>query len=202
MLKKYCNKTIELALLDAINDLACLQDEVHYSVIENINKLFKKKVVIECYTNKMVYQYIDCYLSNIMKNLGLDCEVVTYLKGKEIYTNINTDNNSILIGKNGIILRAIQTITKQAVANTFHKSIEVVVDVNGYKQDRHKKVAGLAKKLGYQVLKTKTEIKLDPMPSDERKMMHKVLSRMDHIKTKSYGETNQRYLVISYSSKK
>lgn len=202
MLKQYTNKTIELALKDASFDFQCDINEIRYIIQLEVKKLFKKQVIIQCYTDSMVYDYINNYLNTIMIDFGFECEVVTYLKGKELYCNINTNNNSILIGKNGVILRAIQSITKQAVSNTFKKHIELVVDVNGYKQDRHKKVAGLARKLGKQVIKTKVEVKLDPMPADERKMMHKVLSKMDHIKTKSYGETNQRYLVISYSDKK
>ena len=82
--------------------------------------------------------------------------------------------------------------------NTFKKRFEISVDINGYKEDRYKKVASMAKRFGKQVLRTKAEIKLDPMPADERKVMHQELSRFEHIKTESHGEGKNRHMVISY----
>lgn len=202
MLKSYTNKTVDLALLDASNDLECAVEEIQYHVELSINKLFKKKAIINCYTQKMINDYVSDYLTKIIHNINLEGEVVTYLKGKNLYSNINTNNNPILIGKNGAVLKSIQLITKQAVSNTFKKRIDITVDVNGYKDERIKKAAGNARRLAKQVIRTKIDIKLDPMPSDERKMMHKVLSKMEHIKTKSYGEGDNRYMVISYSKKK
>ena len=46
--------------------------------------------------------------------------------------------------------------------------------------------------------RTKSDIKLDPMPADERKVMHQELSRFEHIKTESHGEGKNRHMVISY----
>lgn len=56
----------------------------------------------------------------------------------------------------------------------------------------------MAKRLGKQVLRTKVEIKLDPMPADERKVMHQELSKFEHIKTESHGEGKNRHMIISY----
>lgn len=202
MLKEYKNKSIELSLVQASNDFDCEISEINYIVKEEIKKLFKKEITISCYVQKSVIEYVDDFLNQLISNLGINGEVVTYTKGKIIYSNINTENNSILIGKNGVALKSIETIVKQAVSNSFKKRFDITIDVNGYKDDRIKKAAGNAKRLAKQVLKTKIDIKLDPMPADERKMMHKVLSKMDHIKTKSYGEGDNRYMIISYSLKK
>ena len=68
----------------------------------------------------------------------------------------------------------------------------------GIKEERYKKVASMARKLGKQVLRTKADIKLDPMPADERKVMHQELSKLEHVKTQSYGEGKNRHMVISY----
>ena len=103
-----------------------------------------------------------------------------------------------MIGKAGVILRAINFIVKNAVSTTYKKRIELSVDINGYKEERYKKVASMARKLGKQVLRTKADIKLDPMPADERKVMHQELAKLDHVKTQSYGEGKNRHMVISY----
>ena len=56
----------------------------------------------------------------------------------------------------------------------------------------------MAKRLGKQVLKTKADVKLDPLPADERKVIHQVISQMNHLKTESKGEGKNRYITISY----
>ncbi|MCB5496067.1 hypothetical protein, partial [Mediterraneibacter gnavus] len=77
---------------------------------------------------------------------------------------------------------------KNAVSNTFKKRFEISVDINGYKEDRYKKVASMAKRFGKQVLRTKAEIKLDPMPADEGRVMHQEVSTYAHSKTGRHGE--------------
>ncbi|MCD7809483.1 MAG: protein jag, partial [Erysipelotrichaceae bacterium] len=67
-----------------------------------------------------------------------------------------------------------------------------------YKENRYKKVAGMAKRFGKQVQRTKVDMKLDPLPADERKVIHQVIATMDHLKTESKGEGRNRYITISY----
>ena len=135
----------------------------------------------------MVQEYIEGYVRRFISEMGFEVETVSYLQDGRIYCNINTSNNSILIGKAGVILRAINFIVKNAVSTTYKKRIELSIDINGYKEERYKKVASMARKLGKQVLRTKADIKLDPMPADERKVMHQELAKLDHVKTQSYG---------------
>ena len=179
-MKRYTARTVQDAVNTACQELGVTIDELNYEVISETKTLFNKKGEIECY------------------KMGFEVETVSYLQDGRIYCNINTSNNSILIGKAGVILRAINFIVKNAVSNTFKKRFEISVDINGYKEDRYKKVASMAKRFGKQVLRTKAEIKLDPMPADERKVMHQELSRFEHIKTESHGEGKNRHMVISY----
>lgn len=197
-MKRYTAKTVDDAVSAACQDLGVTIDELNYEVISETKSFFSKKAVIECFTIAMVQEYIENYIRRFISGMGFEIETVSYLQDGRIYCNINTSNNSILIGKNGIILRAINFIVKNAVSNTYKKRIEVSVDINGYKEDRYKKVASMAKRFGKQVLRTKAQIKLDPMPADERKVMHQELSKFDHVKTQSHGEGKNRHMVISY----
>ena len=61
--------------------------------------------------------------------MQFEVETVSYVQDGRIYCNINTSNNSILIGKAGVILRAINLIIKNAVSTTFKKRLEVSVDI-------------------------------------------------------------------------
>lgn len=198
MMKNYTAKTVQDAVNLACQELGVTIDELNYEVIKETKTFFTKKAEIECYTISMVQEYIEEYVKRFISEMGFEIETVSYLQDGRIYCNINTSNNSILIGKAGVILRAINFIVKNAVSTTYKKRIELSIDINGYKEERYKKVSAMAKRLGKQVLRTKVEIKLDPMPADERKVMHQELSKFEHIKTESHGEGKNRHMIISY----
>lgn len=197
-MKVYSGKTKQDAINQACQDLGVTMEEISYEVISETKGLFSKKVEISCYTTPMIQEYIEEYVRRILTDMEFDVETVSYKQDGRIYCNINSSNNSILIGKNGVILRAINFIVKNAVSNTFKKRIEVSIDINGYKEERYKKVSSMAKRFGKTVLRTKAEVKLDPMPADERKVMHQVISEMEHLKTESHGEGKDRYMTITY----
>lgn len=198
MFRRFTAKTVQDAVNLACQELNVTVDDLNYEVISEIKTFFTKRAEIECYTIAMVQEYIEGYVRRFISEMGFEVETVSYLQDGRIYCNINTSNNSILIGKAGVILRAINFIVKNAVSTTYKKRIELSIDINGYKEERYKKVASMARKLGKQVLRTKADIKLDPMPADERKVMHQELAKLDHVKTQSYGEGKNRHMVISY----
>lgn len=198
MMKTYEGKTEEDAVSLACQDLGITLDQLNYEIIEEKKGLFHKKVVIECYCESMVQQYLEDFMRRTLTNMEFEVETVSYVQDDRIFCNINTDNNSILIGKNGVILRALNFIAKNAVQNEFKKRIEISIDINGYKENRYKKVSAMAKRLGKQVLRTKADIKLDPLPADERKVIHQVIAQMNHLKTESKGEGKNRFITISY----
>jgi len=197
-MKRYSAKTEKEAVVLACQDLGVAVDDLTYKITFEKKRLFSKKVEIACYTTSMIQEYIENYLQRMLTNMGFEVETVSYVQDNRIYCNLNSNNNSILIGKNGVILRAINFIVKNAVNTTFKKRIEISIDINGYKEDRYKKVASMAKRFGKTVLRTKVDMKLDPMPADERKVIHQVISEMAHLKTQSQGEGKNRHMIISY----
>ena len=197
-MKTYEGKNEEEVVQLACLDLGITPDQLNYEIIQEKKGLFSKKVIIECYTQDMVQEYLENFVRKILTDMDFSVETVSYIQDGRIYCNINTDNNSILIGKNGVILRALTFIAKNAVQNEFKKRIEISVDINGYKESRYKKVAAMAKRIGKQVLRSKVDAKLDPLPADERKVIHQVISEMNHLKTESQGEGKNRFITISY----
>lgn len=198
-MKTYEGKTLVDVIQHACQDLGITPDELTYEIIEEKKGLFSKKVVIECYCQSMVQEYLENFVRKTLTNMEFQVETVSYTQDGRIYCNINTDNNSILIGKNGVILRAFNLIARQAVQNEFKKRFEISLDINGYKENRYRKVSAMAKRLGKQVLRTKIDVKLDPLPADERKVIHQTISEMGpHLKTESQGEGKGRFTTISY----
>src|SRR5699024_5649039 len=133
---------------NACEELGVTIDELNYEVISETKTLFIKKATIECYTIPMIQEFIESYIRRFISDMGFEIETVSYLQDGRIYCNINTSNNSIIIGKAGVILRAINFIVKNAVSNTYKKRYEISIDINGYKEDRYKKVASMARRFG------------------------------------------------------
>lgn len=201
-MNKYTAKTLDDALEQAANDMQVAKEEVIYTVVYEKKTLFTKRVEIEAYCMKTIQDFIVNYVQTILSDIGFENEVVTRYEEGRIYVDINSDNNSILIGKGGVILRAINTLVKTAVSNTYKRRVDLTVDINGYKQDRYKKVASMAMRLGRNVQRNRVDVKLDPMPGDERKVIHQTLANMNYVRTESTGEGKNRYLTIIYDPNK
>lgn len=197
-MKTYEGKSVEDAINLACQDLGVMVDDLTYEVIEEKKSLFSKKVVIECYTNDMILDYMEDFIRRTLTNMEFEVETVSYIQDDRFFCNINTNNNSILIGKGGVILSAFNLIVRNAVNHEFKKRVPVSIDINGYKESRYRKVAAMSKRFGKQVQRTKTPMKIDPMPADERKVMHQTISQMSHLKTESKGEGKNRYITIYY----
>ncbi len=197
-MKVYSGKTLDDALENACSDLQTDKDNIFYEIIKETKGLFSKKVEISCFTEEMVREYVEKYFNDIVTEMGFEVETVSYIQDGRIYCNMNTNHNSILIGRGGSILRAFTIIIRSSVSNIFKKRFEISLDINGYKEDRYKKVSSMAKRFAKQVQRTKHKIELDPMPADERKVMHKVVDSFDHVKTESVGEGRNRHMIISY----
>ena len=107
-----------------------------------------------------------------------------------------SDNNSILIGKDGKTLSALLTIVKQMLNTNYNINPKIILDVENYKENQEKRIERLAKKLAREVVKTKMEIKMDNMNSYERRIVHNILSNDKKVCTISEGEEPNRHVVI------
>ena len=132
-MKTYTGKTVDDAINNACQDLGITIDQLNYEVTLETRGLFTKKAEICCWTIPMVQEYIENLVRKILTDMNFEVETVSYVQDGRIFCNINTSNNSILIGKAGVILRALNFIIRNAVSNTFKKRLEISLDINGYK---------------------------------------------------------------------
>ena len=112
--------------------------------------------------------------------------------------SIDSTDNSILIGKDGRILKALQIILKQAIVKTCDFNIKVNLDIGNYKEKKLKHLEVLTRRLANEVIKTKVDVKLDPMNSYQRRLVHNVANNYYNIETESIGEEPNRCVTIKY----
>ena len=195
----YTAKTLEEALKLASEKEGCTIDELNYQVVEEKKGLFSKKVVIETYGIIDVITFSKEYLLTIISNYDLEGTVVEKFENGIIHLTIDTNHNSILIGKNGKTLQALNDVCRYAVAAKFKKHYRILLDINSYKNEKYAKLTRIAKRVAKEVLNTKATVHLDPMPADERRIVHNALTKFKNISTQSEGTGNRRHIVISYS---
>lgn len=208
-MKQYTGRTVEEVLNNISAEQGCRVDDITYNVIEEEKGgIFgiHKSVTLEAFTSKDVKEFIFDYLGAYFTELnqGVAIEIIVDKSRDDsnelLYRVIlDAENNAIIIGKNGQTLRAISTVLKAAVNATFKKRINVVIDVNHYKEDRYKKVKAIARREAINVVKTHIDCELDPMPNDERKVIHQYLQDFKNVSTVSIGEGAKRHLCIKYT---
>ena len=197
-MNKYTAKTLNDVLALASEKEGCSIEELNYQVIEEKKGLFSKKVVIETYGVSDVISFAKEYLLGIIANYELEGTVTEKYEKNIIHITIDTNHNSILIGKNGKTLQALNDVCRYAVASKFKRHYRILLDINEYKNEKYAKLTRIAKRVAKEVLHTKQTVHLDPMPADERRIVHNALTKFRNINTQSEGTGNRRHIVISY----
>lgn len=193
---RYNGKNKEEAINNAKIALQEMEENLYIKEIEVKNGLFNKKVEIEVVRRDDVIEYIKEYIKELIHNMGLTCNLEVKKRENGINITVISDNNSILIGKNGRTLEAISLVIKQMVYNEIGEYFPFVLDIGEYKVAREHKLESLAKKTAREVATSKIAAKLDPMNSYERRIIHSILANHRKVTTESEGEEPNRYVVI------
>ena len=138
------------------------------------------------------------FLGKILETLELDNIVEMELENNTLNVNVNGDENrlGILIGKRGVTLDSIQYILNLIVNKKSSRYIRVNLDSSGYRDKRKKTLENLAGKMANKVLKTGRSIRLEPMNSYERRIIHTALQDFEGVLTHSEGKDPFRKVVI------
>lgn len=198
---KYEGKTEEELILKALKELDVKDDELIYSSKEETFGILKKrKIVLNVVLKTDVIEFSKEYIKNLVEGIGLDISLETKRKENYILIKMNSNNNSILIGKNGKTLDSLQILVRQAIYKKTGMFVNIILDVEDYKEKHQKSIEYLSKKLAKEVVQTQIEIKMDSMNSYERRLVHEVLKDFKGVKTESEGEEPNRCVVIKPSN--
>ena len=202
--KVYTGKNLDDLLKSVAAEKGVAVEELTYTVKEEKAGFLGigGKVEAEVYCSKDIEAFLKAYLERFFENIEMQAEVTVENDDGFYRIQINAENNAVLIGKNGTALQSLNTIVKAAASSEFRKRVGVLIDINGYKQEKYHKVCALAMRVAKDVRRTKTDAILDPMPADERKAIHNHLADMYCITTESEGEGNHRRLKIMYTPDK
>lgn len=192
-LHKYEGKNKDLLKEECIKEL----NDAYMITSEIESGIFKgKKYVLEAITNEEIINYIKMFINDLSKKMNIEINSEIKIIDKNINVLLVSNNNNILIGKDGKTLNAIQLILRQFCKQLNKFDFKIMVDASNYKAKKIKNLEYEIKKICKEVLKTKVEVKLDPMNSFERRIVHSIVAEFEGLESISYGENPNRYTVI------
>lgn len=202
-------KTVEEAIQTALEQLGVDEDQVEVVVLRKGRSgvlgmgteeaKIKVKLLSEAKGKDEVASIATEILETLIKAMGISAEVcVTQAPTEEqpMALDIEGDDLGILIGRRGQTLASLQYVVRLIVAEKMKMWVPINVDVAGYKKRRYESLRGLALRLAEQVKSNRRLITLEPMPADERRIIHLALADHPDVDTESTGEGEGRKVAI------
>lgn len=193
---KFEDETEEQCRLKCLDELDVYNNEILTKEYEEDGK-YKMEVV----KKEDVKEYIKSYLEKVTIEMGLETKFEINEDEEVFSVKMFSSNNPILIGKDGRTLTSLQALIRQSLSNQIKFNVKVNLDASNYKVKKEKFFERDIKNIINDVMKSKDEIKLDPMNSYKRRIVHSIASEYYNIETESFGEEPERYVVIRYVEK-
>jgi spoIIIJ-associated protein len=154
---------------------------------EQDHELQVSRVVVETLIEKMkVHAKIQAKYMEPDENTG----------EKPIFIEVLGDDLSILIGRHSETLNAIQYISSLIICRELGKWVPLMIDIQGYRERRERQLRQLAKRMAEQAISTGRRQVLEPMPANERRLIHLELREHTEVETLSIGEEPNRNVTI------
>ncbi len=137
-------------------------------------------------------------LSSILDLMGItaDIDARQQTDGDRVLLDVSGDDLGILIGRRGDTLASLQYMVNLIVSRRLKVNAGVTVDVERYRERRYDSLRKLAVKIAAEVSSTTRPISLEPMPSNERRIVHIALRDNPEVFTQSVGHGEGRKVVV------
>jgi spoIIIJ-associated protein len=210
-------KTVDEAIASALEQLQMDRSQVEVEIIsvgrtglfglggENARVLVRptttEQVGLDSPTIKMAVEF----LQRLLELMSIDAEVTTRspetpgdgVGRASAVLDVAGEDLGILIGRRGSTLASLQYTVNHMVSRQLKSKALVTVDVEGYRRRREENLKGLALRLAEKVKSTGRTITLEPMPANERRIVHLALASDPQVASFSLGDGESRKVAIS-----
>lgn len=195
-------KTVDDAVGLALQDLGASRDEVDIEVLEEPSKgifglIGVKPARIKVSLKDGPSQKAGSLLKSIFKTMQLNVSMDVREKEQGLFINLEGPDLGILIGRRGETLDALQYLVNLSVNKNQEVRKKIIIDIEGYRNRREETLQKLALKLADKAKQRGRNVVLEPMSSQERRIIHTALQGREDIYTFSEGEEPYRKIVIS-----
>jgi spoIIIJ-associated protein len=194
-------KTVEEAVAAALEQLQTSKEQVEVNILEDSKKGFfglgGKPAVVEVTVKADPVKTAIEYLQDVTSKMGVPVTISQRQENDHLVLDLTGEKIAILIGKRGQTLNALQLLTNM-VANSDPeaKHVKIVLDAENYRTRRQESLERLAEHSAQKVFITKKSFALEPMPANERKVIHLALKENRDVETTSEGVEPFRKVVI------
>ncbi len=115
---------------------------------------------------------------------------------RPLILDVRGNDLSMLIGRKGETLSALQYLTRLITSKELGEGVNVMVDIEGYRQRREEQLRRVARRMAEQAAQRKRTLSLEPMPPNERRIIHLELRDHPAVRTESVGEGDRRKVTI------
>lgn len=143
-------------------------------------------------------------VKELLEKMGVVAEVSAFWGEKDengrirpLHVDISGRDLSILIGRRGETLTALQYISRLIVGKELRRPVAIVIDVEGYRARRERQLRQLARKMAQQAVERERSMSLEPMAPNERRIIHIELRDHPKVYTESVGEGDRRKVTIN-----
>ena len=142
-------------------------------------------------------------IQELLSRMGIKAEIQVEYGEKDkkqvtpILVNIEGDDLSFLIGRQSETINALQYLASLMVGNKLNRWIPLQIDVQNFRVRRERALRKIARRMAEQVLTSGRKQYLEPMPANERRIIHLELRDHPSVKTESTGEEPYRKVTIS-----
>jgi spoIIIJ-associated protein len=139
-------------------------------------------------------------LDNLLDRMGVDAVVTLKSAHQEdvggpVY-DIDGDDSGLLIGRRGETLRSLQFLVGFLASRRLEDRVNLFIDVAGYQDRRNRSLTNLAQRVAQRVASSGQPITLEPMPPNERRVVHMALADFPGVDTFSTGDGDSRQVVV------
>lgn len=202
-------KTVNEAIQTALEELGAEEDQVEVVVLKkgrtgvlgmgSEDARVKVKLLAKPESQDGVVGIASDVLHTLIASMGLSAEVMVVQGESDLLPaslNVEGDDLGILIGRRGQTLAALQYILRLIVAEKFKMWVPLNIDIAGYKKRRYDSLRNLALRVAEQVKRSQRMLTLEPMPADERRIIHITLANHPDVATQSMGEGEMRKVAV------
>lgn len=148
------------------------------------------------YDIEQVVAEVSEYVQEILDDMDVEARIETSHNRRTINIQVDTNEPGRIIGYHGKVLKALQLLAQNFLYNRYERNFYITINVNDYVEHRVEVLQGYAQKLAERVITEQEAYHTDPMSSNERKIIHRIISKMDGVTSYSEGSEPNRYVVV------
>ena len=145
---------------------------------------------------EQVAMEVTTYVQTIIDDMDVEATLSNDYNRRSINLQIDTNEPGRIIGYHGKVLKALQLLAQNYLYNRYLRTFYITINVNDYVEHRAEVLQTYAQKLATRVLEEGRSYQTDPMSNSERKIIHRIISRMDGVTSYSEGDEPNRYVVV------